>query len=171
MPDSRSGVHRALVPQPEAGDSLEGYGGPDDRRLGARSTRCHGGLPAASWLTHVAGAEPRGPGLRSGTPFGNRESEVHILGEGVPLDPVDRDSPRGQPTADLPPGLRFPPLPGIHALLRHYQLRELIPGNRLDQPREISSRGSKLEEQCLRRDVDRRRRGSGQDTIVRNAAA
>jgi hypothetical protein len=54
-------------------------------------------------------------------------------GETSPLDAVERDSPPGQPVADLPP------LPGIHALLWHHELRELIARNRLDQTGEIGA--------------------------------
>ena len=84
---------------------------------------------------------------------------------------MDRDSPLGQPGADLPPGLGLPPLPGVHALLGHHELRELIPRNRLDQTPEIGAGLSQLEQQGLRREADRRRRGSRQDAIVGDATA
>ena len=92
-------------------------------------------------------------------------------GTSSPLDPVDRDSPLGQPGADLPPGLGLPPLPGVHALLGHHELRELIPRNRLDQTPEIGAGAPQLEQQGFRREADRRRRGSRRDAIVGDATA
>jgi hypothetical protein len=83
---------------------------------------------------------------------------------------VDRDSPLGQPGADLSPGFGLPTLPRVHALLRHHELRELIPRHRLDQPGDIGAGVSQLEEQVFRRDADRRRRGGGQDAIGRDTA-
>ena len=84
-------------------------------------------------------------------------------GRASPLDPVDRDSPLGQPGADLPPRLGLAPLPGVHALLRNHELREVIPPHRLDQTREIGAGAPQLEQQSIRGDADRGRRGSGQD--------
>jgi hypothetical protein len=88
-----------------------------------------------------------------------------------PLDSVDRDSPLGQPAADLPPGFRLSPLPGVHTLLRHHELPELIARDCLDQTREIRARAAQLEQQGLRRDANLRRCGSRQGTIVRNSTA
>jgi len=92
-------------------------------------------------------------------------------GTSSPLDPMDRDSPLGQPAADLPPGLGLAPLPGVHALLGHHDLRELIARNRLDQTREIGARSSQLEQQGFRGDADRGRCGRRQRTIVRDTTA
>ena len=78
-----------------------------------------------------------------------------------PLDPVDRNSPLGQPGADLPPQLRLPPLPGVHALLWHHELREVIAPHRLDQPREVGAGAPQLEQQRLCREAQRGGRGSG----------
>jgi hypothetical protein len=84
---------------------------------------------------------------------------------------VERNSPLGQPGADLPPGLGLPSLPGIHALLRYYELRELVSRYRLDQTREIGAGASELEQESFRREAQRGRRGSGQATVVRDATA
>jgi len=84
---------------------------------------------------------------------------------------VDRDSPLGQPAADLPPDLRLTPLPGIHALLGYHELRELIAGHRLDQASEIRTRASQLQQQGVRRDGRYGRWGGGQSLIVADATA
>ena len=80
------------------------------------------------WEQGVGGSNPLTPTTYSCHP-----------GTTSPLDAVERDSPPGQPVADLPPSLRLPPLPGIHALLWHHELRELIARNRLDQTGEIGA--------------------------------
>jgi hypothetical protein len=112
------------------------------------------------WEQGVGGSNPLTPTTYCSDP-----------GTASPLDAVDRDSPPGKPVADLPPSLRFTSLPGIHALLGHHELRELIAQNRLDQTREIGARVPQLEQEGLRRDVDRGRRGSGQDMVGRNSSA
>jgi hypothetical protein len=87
------------------------------------------------------------------------------------LDPVDRDSPLGQPAADLPPGLGLATLPGVHAPLRDHELGEVIPPDRLDQTSEISAGAPQLDQQGVCRDAACRRRGKGQGTILRDATA
>jgi hypothetical protein len=84
---------------------------------------------------------------------------------------VDRNAPLGQPAADLPPGLGLPPLPGVHALLGHHELREVIPPDRLDQATEIGAGAPQLEQQGVRGDAARRGRGRRQGAILRDASA
>ena len=112
------------------------------------------------WEQGVGGSNPLTP-----------TTSFYVPGTSSPLDLVDRDSPLGQPAADLPPGLGLSPLPGVHALLGHHDLRELIPRNRLDQTAEIGAGAPQLEQQGFRREADRRRRGSRQNAIVGDATA
>src|SRR5258707_8009602 len=60
------------------------------------------------------------------------------------LDPDDRDSTRGQPTADLRPGFGLAPLPRVHAALRHHELRVAVVRGRLHEPGEVGARSSEL---------------------------
>jgi hypothetical protein len=116
-------------------------------------------------LLEAHGQARRGSGgLRCATSFRPREKGPS------PLDPVDPDSPLGQPGADFPPGLGLPLLPGVHALLGYHELCEVIPGGRLDQTREIGAGAPQLEQERLRGQADRRR-GGRQGTVVRDAAA
>jgi hypothetical protein len=93
-----------------------------------------------------------------------------FAGTSPPLGPQDGHSPLGQPTADLPPGFGLPALPGVHALLGHDELGELIPRDRLDQAREIGTGASQLEQEGFGGDAGGRRRGR-QGMIMRDAAA
>ena len=83
------------------------------------------------------------------------------------LDPDDRDSTRGQPTADLRPGFGLPPLPRVHAALRHHELRVAVVRGRLHEPGEVGAGSSELTEQVFRRHTDLRR----QRTIFIDPAA
>ena len=88
-----------------------------------------------------------------------------------PLDPVDRNSPLGQPGADLPPQLGLPSLPGVHALLGHHELHEVIAPHRLDQPREVGARTPQFEQERFCGDTQGGGCGSGQPEAVRDTLA
>src|SRR6266446_3889856 len=71
------------------------------------------------------------------------------------LHPNDRDSTRGQPTADLRTGLALPPLPRVHAALRHHELRVAVVRGRRREPGGVGSGSWELTAQVFRCHTDR----------------